>query len=63
MDRDARTPPERTDVRTLRVTVPEDLKEAVVARAKPEGVSTSEYVIRVLKSELWGRPVVGPLEY
>lgn len=39
-------------VRTLRVTIPDDLVDAVAARAKSEGVTTSEYVIRVLSKEL-----------
>lgn len=42
-------------MRTLRVTIPDDLVVAVAARAKSEGVTTSEYVIRVLSKEL-GRP-------
>jgi hypothetical protein len=40
------------NVRTLRVTVPDDVIVAVAARAEFEGVTTSEYVIRVLSKEL-----------
>lgn len=38
-------------MRTLRLTIPDDVV-AVAARAKSEGVTTSEYVIRVLSKEL-----------
>jgi predicted HicB family RNase H-like nuclease len=61
MDGDAALPTERSEVMTLHVTVPDDLKEAVVARAKLQGVTISQYVIGVLETELMrakfsGRP-------
>lgn len=46
--------------RTLRLTIPDDVVVAVAARANSEGVTTSEFVIRVLSKELLSKEMSRP---